>query len=245
VLRIRDPRTFVLTLVTAAVAVWWMGATWAGPVGRSFAFWLVACCVCERMWVRLARGEATLSMASCGNFAALLLLPASQAMAVTALSSVLGEMLFMRKPPRRVAFNAAQSAITVGVAAWMFDALGGDRTRLMEMIGTLQWTPLIGAALAYFLVNSAAVSLAVSLSDRLHFATAWKDNFGSAYELISSGALFSLGVLVAIHYEMAGAGATLFAALPLVLAYAGYRHYLKLRALAEGRDRPDDLDRAA
>jgi hypothetical protein len=245
VLKIRDPRTFWLTLTVATVAVAWIGQTWSGPAGGAFAFWLVACCVCERMWVRLARGEATLSMASCGNFAALLLLPASQAMAVTALSSVVGEMLFMRKPPRRVAFNAAQSAITVGIAAWMFDALGGDRTRLLEMIGTLQWTPLIGAALAYFFVNSGAVSLAVALSDRIAFASAWKDNFGNAYEFISSGALFSLGVLVAIHYEMAGAGATLFAALPLVLAYAGYRHYLKLRALATPPDQRDRFDRAA
>lgn len=242
---IREPRTFFLTLVTAILAVAWIAAAWTGPADRTFVFWLAACCVCERMWVRLARGQATLSMASCGNFAAMLLLPVGQAMAVTALSSVAGEALFMQKPPRRIVFNAAQSAITVGIASWMFVALGGETMRLMELIGSMYWLPLIGAAVAYFLVNSGAVTLAVALSERMPFTVAWRDNFGNPYELISSGALFSLGVLVAIHYEMAGPGATLFAALPLVLAYAGYRHHLKLRDLAErGHDR-DRFDRAA
>ena len=92
------------------------------------------------------------------------------------------------------------------------------------------------AGAAYFAVNTGAVSLAIALSQGVAPARAWRENFGHRYELLSSGALFSLGALLAIHYEATGPAGALLVALPLALAFEGYRRVAE-RRLGEGPPR--------
>ncbi|MBI5710674.1 MAG: hypothetical protein HZC42_10280 [Candidatus Eisenbacteria bacterium] len=184
------------------------------------------------MWLRLPLGGATLTMASCCNFAALLVLPRGHAMAATALAAAVAELIVMRKPPRRVLFNAGQSALAVGAAASVFGALRGPGPPPLEVT---PWAAFVAAAAAFALVNYGAVSVAVALSERVSPLTAWRRNFGNAYDLLSSGALFSLGILLAVHYTMAGARMTALAVLPLVLGWVSYRRFLAEPPQVEAR----------
>ena len=219
----RDHRLTALILGAAALAAVSIARTWDGPPADSLIFWAIVCLAGELMWIRLPLGRATLSMASCCQFAALLVLPRGQAMALTAMGGAFVEAAVLRKPARRVLFNASQAALSVGAASWAFAATSGLGSRLQPMLAHGQLLPFALAAAAYFLVNTGAVSLAVSLSEGVTPFAAWRRNFGHGYEILSSGALFSLGVLLATQYSAAGVAGTLLLALPLLLAYAGYR----------------------
>ena len=86
------------------------------------------------------------------------------------------------------------------------------------------------------------VVTSTTLAERTSPLKAWKANFGSGYELLSNGALFSLGALVAFHHEAHGWGVTLLALLPLLVAYEGYRRYMHAR---DREDAADEERRAA
>lgn len=209
---------------------------------RPLGFWLVACTASELLWVRLPLGQATLSMSSCLNLAALLVLPRAEAMLAAAASVAIGESLFMRKPGLRVIFNSAQTAVAVAAGSLAFTRLGGAPRHLGEMFTRFDLLPFAAAGLVYSAFNTAAVSIAVALHEGLSPWRAWWENFGNGFELISRGALLSLGILVAVHYALTGPFGALLLALPLVLAHRGYATRLE-RLATGGREGPPDAQR--
>lgn len=223
-------RTVAYVVFMVASAAAWTTLAWRGPVTGDLAFWFVASLLAELMWIRLPLGQATVSMASCVHFALLLLLPPGQTMAVVAISSGIADAVLLRKPAHRVVFNSAQSALAVGAASLALGLFGGGTQVLRDSAPALGALGLILAGLTYFVVNSGAVSGAVALTERTSLAAAWKHNFGTRYELISSAALFSLGVLLANQYLQAGPLGALVVVLPVVLAHQGYRLYMSQHA---------------
>ena len=220
---VRVPRRILAYVTaTAGLAVTAMVAGWGAPLEGAFWFWLAACFVGELSWVRLPVGQATVSMASCFNFAALFLLPPAQAMLVAALSSALAETLVMRKPPLRAVFNAGQGALAVGAASATILLMAPD-TGVRELVYGVRLLPLVVAATAYFAVNTGAVALAIAMSERVPFASAWRRNFGQTRTLLVNTALFTLGALLASHYANNGMIGTLLVTAPLVAAQAWAR----------------------
>jgi hypothetical protein len=238
--RIRTSALVATTVLVAAIAMW---RAWAGTTPATFAYWLIACVAGEVLWIRLPLGSATISMASCFNFAALLVVTRGEAMAVTALATLIAEIAIMRKSPVRALFNASQTALAVTSAVWMFDWAGGGSHDLVAMISSFRLLPFALAAACYYAVNRGAVSLAVASSTGVSPLAAWRSNFGSQYELLSGGAVFSLGVLVATHYSAIGMAGTLLVALPLVFACDAMRRYS--RRESRPAELPDSTDRAA
>jgi hypothetical protein len=215
------PRLLLLVACTVALAAIGTAASWAPPHWDTLLFWAVVSLAAELMWIRLPVGDATLSMASCSHFAALLMLPRGHAMAVTAVTGALAEAFVLRKPAPRVLFNAAQTAIAVGAASWLYGASGGGA--LLEGLTHGRLLPILAAACAYFAVNTGLVSLAVSLSERVSWVSAWLRNFGHAQELVAGAALLSLGTLLAIQYAATGVAGTVLVAFPVALAHQSYR----------------------
>ena len=229
-------QTNALVAATAAVAVMAVAFAWDGAIGQQFWFWIVACLIGEALWLRLPLGNATLSMASCFNLAALLVLPLHEAMLVTAFASFAVELSVMRKPLIRAIYNSAHTALAVGTAALVFRALSSGQTDLVAMITSVQLLPFIAAALTYYAVNRLAVTAVVAIHERVGLPAAWKRNFGNGYELLSTGAVFSLGILLAVHYQGIGMGGTLLVVLPLVLACDGYRRFTRRQAASESEE---------
>ena len=64
-----------------------------------------------------------------------------------------------RNPAFRIFFNIAALILTVQAAGWVFFALGGQ----VGVFDAGLVKPLVGAALAYYLVNTATVASAVGL----------------------------------------------------------------------------------
>ncbi len=199
----------------------------SGPfeAGADFGFWLVACLVGELLWVRVPFANMTISMASCFNFAAALVLPMGPAMAAAAGATALGEAFGMRKSPMRWLFNSAQTAIAVGLANLLFHSLQpGDRT-LLQSLSSMQLQVFLLPGLMYYAVNRGAVTVAMAVGERTSMWRAWRSCFGHGFEWVSTGGIFSLGALLATHYSDIGMGGTLLVLLPLARAVDGLRRY--------------------
>ncbi len=199
--------------------------------------WVCVCTAGELLWVRLPVGQATVSMASCFQLAALMSLPRAQAMLVTAATVLLVEILIVRKPPVRAVFNAAQAAVSVAAASWTFSALLGNSPPF-DWVRGFHPLALLVAAIAYFAINTGTVSLAIALHEGESLPRVWWINFGTRYELLANGGLFSLGALLAGAVALQGAAATALILCPLLIAYQGYRWY----ALARPATRPSDSE---
>ena len=236
-----DRRVILLVLITAILAAAFTAGSWTAPHVPTLLFWAAVSIAAELMWIRLPVGEATLSMASCSQFAMVLMLPRGHAMAIAAITGALSEALYLRKSPSRVIFNASQTALAVGVASWLFSVSGGASARLLELVAHGRMLPIGLAAIAYFAVNTGAVSLAVGLSERISPLAAWRKNFGYRYELLASAALLSLGAMLASHYAATGIPGTVLVAFPVVLAYQGYRKVTARRSTQE----PESAERRA
>jgi hypothetical protein len=219
-------RTVALVVAAGLGACAAMVAGWPPVIGSALGFWFCACLVGEMMWVRLPLGRATLNMASCFNFAALLSIDAGTAMVAAGLATLLADLAIMRKNALRAFYNAAHTVLAVGAAASCFTWLAGGGHDLVGLLVRFNAVPFLAAALVYYLVNRTAVSLVVASHECLSPFEAWRLNFGNWYEIISTGAVLSLGALVAIHAKGVGLGATLLVVLPLLIAFDGYRRHL-------------------
>jgi hypothetical protein len=238
-----DPRRFrtvLLVVLVASAGAWVVLMNWPTSWPNAFWFWLAACFAGELLWVKLPLGGATLSMASCFNYAALLVLPPAEAVLATTLATVLGERIALRKPFMKVAYNSAHTALAVAAGAALFDLASGGNRDLVMLLSKLQLAPIVLSGLAYYAINRAAVVAAIASSEGVDFFAGWKRNFGSSYEVLSAGAIFSLGALLATHYQGIGMAGTLLVALPLLLACDGLRRFNEFSATHEEQRPPDD-----
>jgi hypothetical protein len=216
-------RTAALVASFVLLAIVAIERGWSGTSFAVFAYWFTLCLAGELLWVRLPLGSATISMASCFNFAALLLLTRGEAMGVTVASTLMAELAILRKPPVRALFNAAQTALAVWCAWWAYRLAGGGAHAPAALLSSLHVAPFVAAAALYYIVNRTAVTMAIASSTGLGFVEAWRRNFGDGYELLAAGAVLSLGAMLATLYSAIGMGGALFVVLPLALAGDGIR----------------------
>ena len=124
----------------------------------------------------LTRSASTMSVSYVVDFTALLLLGPEQTVFVAAASAVAQSTVNVRKgnPPYRTLFNIAAIVLTIEFAGLVFGWSGGSA-------GDLGWphiaTPLLAGATAYYLANTASVSIAVALTSGQTLLRVWNDNF--------------------------------------------------------------------
>lgn len=219
-------RVLVLIVTTVTLASLALGQSWSGPGAKIPWFWLAVCLAAELLWVKLPLGKSCVTMASAAHFAALLVLPRGEAMLATAVSGLVAELLVLRKPPVRAVFNSGQATLAVGAASLTLTALGfvGPNVAHPDNLPALA-----AGALVYFIVNTGFVSLAIALDQRLAPVAAWRTNFGTREELLSNGALFSLGAMVAGLHHVTGFSALVLATMPLLVVWQAYRHAMDAR----------------
>ena len=178
------------------ICPFWHGCTWAVSSRRArsssstarthvhvtqwalFLSLIVLSCLASTLKVRLplTRSASTMSVSYVVDFTALLLLGPEQTVFVAAASAVAQSTLNVRKgnPSYRTLFNIAAIVLTIEFAGLVFGWSGGGA-------GHLGWpqiaTPLLAAATAYYLANTASVSIAVALTSGQQLLRVWNDNF--------------------------------------------------------------------
>ena len=178
-------------------------------------------------------GSSCISLSYAVDFTALLLLgPAPTVLIATA--SAWSQCTFrmkQRNPAYKTIFSMACLAVTVAATARVYTVLGGTYGQLASL------QALLGAAMAYFLVNSAAVAAAFALANRRPVFEVWHDNFLWSITSYVVGAV-AAGIAVEM-WQRIGQWEASLALLPLCLTYHTYRIYLnriadEQRRVAEG-----------
>ncbi len=145
------------------------------------------------------------------------------ALDVAALLAVQG--LLQRRPAVRVAHNAAIYVLGVFAAARAFELLGGR-------IGTIAFPAdalaLTACGLAFFLVNSACVSLAIGLTAGPSAWRIWQRNFQSG--ILHHLSFVALGTLGAVMWSATGAWGLLLVALPVLVSRYAFQLSVELRS---------------
>lgn len=198
--------------------------------------WVLVCVFSETLWLNTLSGAGTLSMASIANLATAILWGQEAAMWITAVSSLLAELLVQRKPWVRAAFNAAQIAITLWVASAVFAMLGGPAAGL-ESAGAPAGTPaalklalpMLGLFAGYLLVNRALVAVAVAWSTERSYLAVLREDYFYAERILDDAASFFLSPLMVISYKAVGyPGLILFYA-PLRMILESTRRQTEIR----------------
>jgi diguanylate cyclase (GGDEF)-like protein/putative nucleotidyltransferase with HDIG domain len=172
----------------------------------------------------LARSGSTMSVSYAVDFASLLLLGPNETMLVAA-ASAWSQCTFRikeRNPLYRTFFSMACLVITVQVAGTVCGLLGGT-PGVLDIL-TLP-KPLVGAATAYFLINTAMIATAIALSTRQNIVKIWNENFlwsAPSYFVGAGAAALAVGVFsfVSVRWLLP------LAAAPLYLTYRTYKVYL-------------------
>ena len=167
----------------------------------------------------LTTSGSTMSVSYAVDFASLLLIGPHQTMLVAAGSAFSQCQLNKkeRNPLYRTLFSMASLIVTVEGAGAAFNLLGevsaGDALTAVAR-------PLLGAATAYFLLNTGLIATAIALSSKQPIAKTWHTNF------LWSAPSYFVGALVAAvgAYSVKSAGYW-FAALAFAPLYAVYRTY--------------------
>jgi diguanylate cyclase (GGDEF)-like protein/putative nucleotidyltransferase with HDIG domain len=171
----------------------------------------------------LARSGSTMSVSYAVDFAALLLLGPNETMLVAAVSawSQCSFRIKERNPAYRTLFSMACLVITVQAAGHVYIWLDG-------VPGVFNpWTlakPLVGAATAYFLINTFMVATAIALSTHQNVLKVWNENFLWSAPSYFVGAL-AAGIAFAI-FSASGQWVAPLALAPLYLTYRSYKVYL-------------------
>jgi diguanylate cyclase (GGDEF)-like protein/putative nucleotidyltransferase with HDIG domain len=171
----------------------------------------------------LARSGSTMSVSYAVDFASLLLLGPNETMIVAAVSawSQCTFRIKERNPLYRTLFSMTCLIVTVQAAGFVYIYLDGvpgkfDLWHLAK--------PLVGAATAYFLVNTAMVATAIALSTKQPIVSIWNENFlwsAPSYFVGAGAAALAVAIMdVSIQWLAP------FAAAPLYLTYRSYKVYL-------------------
>jgi diguanylate cyclase (GGDEF)-like protein/putative nucleotidyltransferase with HDIG domain len=173
----------------------------------------------------LLRAPSTMSVSYAVDFAALLLLGTPMAMTIGAVSAF-SQCTFRsreRNPPHRTLFSMACLVVTIFVAGTVYGWLGGQHGTDLPLASLGK--PLIGAATAYFLINTLTIAGVIALSTRQPIRRVWNENY-----LWSAPSYFVGAGAAAVAAWLASAYSAewlaLLAAPPLYLTYRSYKIYL-------------------
>ena len=173
----------------------------------------------------LTTSGSTMSVSYAVDFAALLLIGADLTMLVATLSawSQCTIRTESRSPAYRTLFSMAALVLTVKATGFVYTSLGGPLPGSQFSVLTIP-RPLVGAATAYFICNTALIATAISLSNRQSVLRVWNENFlwsAPSYFVGALVAAIAASVIDRGVYWMVG-----LAAAPLYLTYRTYKVYL-------------------
>jgi HD-GYP domain-containing protein (c-di-GMP phosphodiesterase class II) len=140
------------------------------------------------------------------------------------IATVVVRGLIRRSSWKRTAFNAALFAATVYLSGTVYVYAGG----LVGSISLPQSVfPLTLCGVTFFAVNSAAVSLAIGMTEGVNPWRVWRLNY--VWTAVHLAVLLSLGALMAVVYLNAGLWGLVLFGIPLVFARHAFRLYADMR----------------
>jgi len=159
--------------------------------------------------------------------------PAAAIILLTA-STTFGEFAVRRKTFERGIFNVTQLIVAAFLGGLVFRATGGtplqplmDAGQPIDLFGQL--VPFMLFGLVLLLLNHAAVSLAIALSQGLEFSAVWQQMLGRSGAGLQDFLISPVAIAVAFLYVQLGVLGILVAFLPLIFIRHAYLDTSRLR----------------
>ena len=220
-------RVYVTTVCVAGALV----AAFYAPHALNHPILFLALLVCSsvlsalKVSLPLATSGSTMSISYAVDFASLLLLGANDTMLVAA-TSAWSQCTFKvpsKSPVYRTLFSMASLVLTVKFAGMVYTWLGGSSPDTPLLLSTIA-KPLVGAATAYFIGNTALIATAIGLSIKQPILKVWNDNFVWSAPSYFVGALAAAASAWVI--QRGGYWTALLTSMPVYLLYRTYKVYL-------------------
>lgn len=226
--RLKLPTAFRVhhaAVVLAAIAALILTAPQAGRVDpATLAILLALMAAGEATAIKLPHG-GYVSIGGVLDMASLVLVGPVYTAWANAIATLAIQGPVLRRPWTKVTHNAAVFVLTALGAGAVFEAAGGMPGRL-TFPGDL--VPLAACGVAYFLLNSLFVSLAIGLSSHGDPWQVWQKTFLRG--IVHHVSFVSLGALVAVVHLHAGPWGLPLVAIPFVVSYLSFKLYLEIRS---------------
>jgi len=185
--------------------------------------WAFLVIIAEKFVISLPRGGAFVTVGAAVDFAIIVLFGPAIAALFGLLGALVNSWLARKVPFYKLLFNMGQYVLTLGTAAIVFRALGGDISD--SGIGS-SILPFLVCVPVYFFVNNALICLIIAFTEKISPIRVWLVNFRwtVGHDLI----LAPLGLVVALLYKVSIWSIFVFLA-PLALARYVYKLYMDLR----------------
>jgi putative nucleotidyltransferase with HDIG domain len=180
--------------------------------------------------LKITEGGSTTSMEFVPQLGAVPLLGPFGAIIVALVTQFFTEFLLLRKPPKKAVFNTAQVMLSVAAASFVYVAFGAT-PGLESLSFSTTFPPFLVGVVAYFAINTIAVSYVISLAEDRQFLEVWQRTAGSI--IVFDLAISPLAYLVAFLYVRWGAVALLAAIVPIIGLRYSYGVNIELHQLSQ------------
>jgi len=217
-------RLFISGTVLAAVTALALVALHSGPVDMRLVIALGALSFLAEWLAFSIPFGGTVSLAFAVHYAAVLLGGPLMGALVALFGAVSPQDIAARKPPARIAFNAAQFVLSALAAGMVYVGLGGQPLLFASTTSLEQWIwPALAAAPIQAAVNMLLVGFAMALSSGVSVRRVWARTFRSY--LVNMLALTLLGLVLAQLLVDAGFVAVALLVVPFMMARTTFRVY--------------------
>jgi signal transduction histidine kinase len=231
---------FITLVCVAAVVIWVVvPPDLTSPNLIHYLAWVLISALAGALWLPTISGEATDSMASTADFAALMLWGVTPALYIVPLSTLIQNALVQRRQRVRVLYNSLAMVVVMAASGWVWTALSGPSEGLISAIGAGQlrsWrdgaallVPILGLGLTYRLVNITLTAVPVAWSSGRSIGEVYRQDFFYGEQIISDLALIFLSPLMVVSYATLSYIGVLLFYVPLVVIRDSHRRYVELR----------------
>jgi putative nucleotidyltransferase with HDIG domain len=175
--------------------------------------------------------QATSSIAFLPFFACVLLFPLPIALLVAAVTSLSSQLFVLKRPIIRAGFNAAQAALSLWMAAGVFEFLGGEPSlQPQDMLSASGFAAFAALAGTFFFANQAFVSVALAFSSGERVSVVFTRVMGpSGANLLYDVLVSPIALVVALLYSYLNVAGLVVVILPLLIIRHSYVSNMKLQ----------------
>ncbi len=235
-------RAFLIAIGVAAIASLVVAAPGlVTPRWPHYLVWVILCLVAETMTTEAPDGHGTWSLSSSAALASVVLWGPLPAIWIAAVSTLLSELLVLKKPWIRASFNAGQTTLTIAAAGAAYTLLA-QATRAIAgplsghggwLTGLLLAPALAALMVVYHVVNRALVGIPVAWTTDRPYWKALREDWFYVERLLNDAAAYLLAPLMVVAFHaISYLGVALFYA-PLYMVYLSDRRQIELRKAYE------------
>jgi putative nucleotidyltransferase with HDIG domain len=219
-------RLYYLFIVLAGLAFFvYLTRGFPGDHWRDIFLFVCLIILADSAQISLPRGGASIYASSPIDLAGIMLFGPAVMAVIEGIATLITEVALQRRPFMKVIFNVPLLVMTVGVSGLVYNAFGS----LGAIDSPLFLVPLAASGVVYYLFNTWAVSLVISLSDAdgrnpLHV---WRQNY--MWNFFHILAFLPVAAIIALLYANSGVWTIALFIIPLFLARYSFQLYLDMR----------------